>query len=80
MFLFGNNLEGTIPTEIGTITSLDWLMLEENLFTGTIPNVFNQMINLDTLYLDDNLLTGTIIIVVMTYPSPLKMFRLVETV
>jgi hypothetical protein len=37
LYLSGNNLNGTIPTEIGLMTSLKWLELGGNEFTGTVP-------------------------------------------
>ncbi|CAB9502276.1 leucine Rich Repeat [Seminavis robusta] len=51
------DLEGTLPTWLGELTSLESLMLSNDLFTGPLPNMTN-LVNLTHLYLDDNLLLG----------------------
>ena len=37
MNLYDNNLTGSIPSEIGNLTNLDELFLNNNQFTGEIP-------------------------------------------
>ena len=54
-----NNLTGTIPSEVGKLTSLDSISLENNKLTGTIPD-FSGLTNLDSLELENNELTGDI--------------------
>jgi Leucine-rich repeat (LRR) protein len=49
---YGNNLTGSIPTTIGSLSeSLTILDLSENDFTGTIPDAINYMPFLETLSL-----------------------------
>jgi len=49
---YGNNLTGSIPTTIGSLSeSLTILDLSENDFTGTIPDAINYMPSLETLSL-----------------------------
>jgi len=54
------NLEGMIPTEIGSMTSLKELNLAKNYLSGTIPTDIGKLLNLATLLLDNNQFTGSI--------------------
>ena len=56
----GNNLTGTIPSELGNLDSLVFLNLHENQLTGPIPPELGNCTNLWELWLNDNQLTGTI--------------------
>ena len=56
----GNNLVGTIPDELGTLTSLTQLNLGGNKLSGTIPSSLNTLTNLKYVQLNDNMLEGTI--------------------
>ena len=58
--LRGNNLTGSIPPEIGQLSSLDWLMLDANNLTGSIPAEIGNLPLLRDLFLAYNNLTGTI--------------------
>ena len=53
-------LEGTIPTQLGSLTDLRTLNLRSNRLTGTIPTQLGNLINLQTLNLQSNRLTGSI--------------------
>ncbi len=55
-----NNLSGTIPADLGQLTSLQFLDLDTNQLTGPIPVELSQLVNLEYLYLNGNQLTGTI--------------------
>ncbi|MBC6476995.1 MAG: putative Ig domain-containing protein [Hormoscilla sp. GM7CHS1pb] len=55
-----NNLVGTIPPELGGISSLQHLNLINNSLTGTIPSELGGLISLTSLRLHNNDLTGTI--------------------
>ena len=55
-----NNLVGTIPGEIGYLTGLTQLMLEDGGLFGTIPSTIGQLKNLQVLDLDYNHLEGKI--------------------
>ena len=55
--LADNNLVGTLPDELGNLTSLTALTLNENQLTGEIPDLSASLVY---VYLGDNLLTGAI--------------------
>jgi hypothetical protein len=58
--LVNNGLSGTIPSELGDLTSLTFLRLSENQLSGTIPSELGSLTNLDHMSLADNQLSGTI--------------------
>ena len=60
LFLSRNGLSGQIPSQLGTLTNLEQLVLYENRLTGTIPLQLGTLTNLRTLSLGENQLTGTI--------------------
>ena len=55
----GNNLSGTLPASLGSLTSLTTLDLSDNRLSGTIPDL-GALTSLTTLKLGDNQLSGTI--------------------
>lgn len=58
--LRGNNLNGTISSEIGQLTTLQHLFLSENQIFGTIPREIYALTNLQALELHSNSLEGSI--------------------
>ncbi len=60
LYLYGNQLTGSIPPEIGNLGSLTYLSLHDNELTGSIPPEIGNLTNLTTLRLHNNQLTGTI--------------------
>jgi hypothetical protein len=56
----GNDLTGSIPTELGNLSNLTVLDLHGNELTGSIPSELGNLSNLTTLYLSINSLTGSI--------------------
>ncbi|KAG6634333.1 probable LRR receptor-like serine/threonine-protein kinase At1g53430 isoform X1 [Carya illinoinensis] len=58
--LLGNRLSGTIPKEIGDITSLEQLVLEDNQLSGPLPESLGKLSNLKRLVLSANDFNGTI--------------------
>ena len=54
-----NNLVGTLPSELRSLTSLTSLMLSENKLSGNIPNL-SGLSQLEHLDLGDNQLNGTL--------------------
>jgi len=58
--LVTNNLDGSIPEEIGYIESLQRIELGSNQLVGPIPQTFSRLYELRTLSVSDNQLTGEI--------------------
>ena len=59
IMLPGNNLQGSIPAELGNITGLNWLDLSDNRLVGEIPPQLADS-GLGQLVLRNNALTGPI--------------------
>ncbi|MEN8249449.1 MAG: gliding motility-associated C-terminal domain-containing protein [Bacteroidota bacterium] len=55
-----NNLVGTIPADLGNLTSLTSLSLTGNQLSGSIPPELGALANLSSLNLNDNQLSGSI--------------------
>ena len=55
-----NELNGTIPSELGSLTNLETLRLSDNQLRGTIPPELGNLTNLEVLNLFENRLSGTI--------------------
>eukprot|EP00592_Proboscia_alata_P012311 CAMPEP_0194387444 /NCGR_PEP_ID=MMETSP0174-20130528/92377_1 /TAXON_ID=216777 /ORGANISM="Proboscia alata, Strain PI-D3" /LENGTH=591 /DNA_ID=CAMNT_0039177639 /DNA_START=78 /DNA_END=1850 /DNA_ORIENTATION=+ len=53
-------LEGTLPSEIGYLTDLEYLELKDNLLTGTIPSTIGSLNKLKYLDISRNQLGGKI--------------------
>ena len=60
LYLYVNQLSGTIPPELGNLSTLTRLRLNDNQLTGTVPPELGKLGNLNWLYLNSNQLTGTI--------------------
>ena len=60
MPLFDTELTGSIPPEVGNLSSLAGLPLFDNELTGSIPPEVGNLSNLAALLLFDNELTGSI--------------------
>ncbi len=58
--LHNNNLQGVLPSEIGTLLKLRELNLESNNISGSIPESIGNLINLVDLELWENDLSGSI--------------------
>ena len=58
--LNNNKLTGTIPTQIGNLTSLERLYLYGNELTGSIPTEIGKLTSLLLLRLENNYLRGEI--------------------
>ncbi|KAJ0986381.1 hypothetical protein J5N97_004737 [Dioscorea zingiberensis] len=56
--LLGNRISGSIPEELGNITTLNVLVLEDNLLQGSVPSSLGKLRNLEQLLLSANNLTG----------------------
>ena len=55
-----NNLTGSIPPELGSLTHLTSLRIQDNELTGPIPPELGALVNLTNLELSRNALTGRI--------------------
>ncbi|XP_075671414.1 receptor-like kinase TMK4 isoform X2 [Castanea sativa] len=51
--LIAQSLSGTLPSDLGTLTRLEILSLQQNSFSGPIPS-FANLTSLQLLYLDNN--------------------------
>ncbi len=58
--LSGNNLNGTIPPQLGNLANLQQLGLHTNQLSGAIPPELGNLANLQGLYLAHNQLSGMI--------------------
>jgi hypothetical protein len=58
--LSDNNLSGSIPPELGSLTNLGSLCLDSNQLNGSIPPQLGGLNNLETLFLHFNQLNGSI--------------------
>mmetsp|Transcript_20496 Transcript_20496/g.38674 ORF Transcript_20496/g.38674 Transcript_20496/m.38674 type:complete len:931 (-) Transcript_20496:1534-4326(-) len=56
--LNSNRLDGTMPLEVGYVTSLEQIHLWGNNLVGNIPSTLSRLVKLHTLYLDNNHLDG----------------------
>jgi len=60
LYLNNNNLNGTIPSQIGSLTQVQRVKLNNNNLSGKIPSEIGSLTNMDWLYLEHNMLTGDI--------------------
>ena len=60
LYLHNNQLTGSIPPELGSLSTLTSLYLHNNQLTGSIPQSVIDLPNLTALWLFNNLLTGLI--------------------
>ena len=60
LFLQRRGLNGTIPSALGDVSSLEWLYLHGNDLTGSIPAELAELSSLTRLYLNHNELSGAI--------------------
>ncbi|CAI9772395.1 unnamed protein product [Fraxinus pennsylvanica] len=58
LLLDHNQLEGSIPSTIGLVQTLEVLRLDQNILTGSVPSSLNQLTNVNELNLAHNMLTG----------------------
>jgi len=58
--LVDNGMKGSIPTEMGLLTSMKILQLDANELTSTIPFQFSALKNLEGIHMSHNELTGPV--------------------
>ena len=55
-----SSIHGTLPAELGNLSALEGLLLDNNILIGDIPTELGNLTNLTDLYLHKNKLTSTI--------------------
>ena len=60
VYLMKNNLDGTLPASLGTLTALASLYVDQNKITGTLPDTLQHLTDLENLQASDNRLEGTL--------------------
>ena len=58
--LYQDSLSGQIPSSLGNLNFLDWIILSKNNLTGSIPNSIGKLTKIESLILSDNNLSGPI--------------------
>ncbi|KAF3967072.1 hypothetical protein CMV_008886 [Castanea mollissima] len=58
--LIGNRLTGSIPKELGNISTLKSLTLESNMLSGSLPKELGNLINIERLHFTSNYFTGEV--------------------
>uniref|UniRef100_M8B787 Protein STRUBBELIG-RECEPTOR FAMILY 3 n=1 Tax=Aegilops tauschii TaxID=37682 RepID=M8B787_AEGTA len=59
-FLSGNQLSGSLPSTLSTLTLLTDMSLSSNHLSGEIPDVFSALTGLINLHIQDNQISGTL--------------------
>ncbi len=73
-----NELSGSIPGELGSLISLEWLALQGNKLTGSIPLELGELAGLEELNVSGNALAGPIPRE-LTQLSSLRVFLFADT-
>jgi len=60
LYLTQNGLKGELPTSIGDLKELSYLILDYNKLTGELPETIGGLTKLESISLPNNQLTGTI--------------------
>jgi Leucine-rich repeat (LRR) protein len=60
LYLDGNKLNGSLPTEFGNLASLELLYLDDNLLNGTVPSELGNLNRIVELSLSNNKFSGTL--------------------
>ena len=59
IFLY-NGMSGTLPSEYGSLSKLQYLNLNANSLSGALPSELGSLSNLQSIYLGGNDLNGTV--------------------
>ena len=60
LYLQEKELNGSLPIELGSLSSLEWLYLHDNDLSGEIPSELGRLTKLQRLFLYDNELGGPV--------------------
>ena len=71
-YIWGNSISGPLPSELGMMTKLTFLVLNNNYLFGSVPSDLGRMENLTSLYLNSNVFSGLL-------PSELGMMTKMNT-
>ncbi|MCL7047052.1 hypothetical protein MKW94_013237, partial [Papaver nudicaule] len=55
-----NNLSGSLPPQLGSLTNLDQIYIDSAGVGGDIPQTFANLVNMVTMWASDNAFTGKI--------------------
>lgn len=69
LYINFNLFSGTLPSEIGRLTSLKHFYALDNDFSGTIPSEVKSMMSLEDMVIADNLISGTIPLLFSSLPN-----------
>ncbi|XP_052140620.1 receptor-like protein EIX2 [Oryza glaberrima] len=64
-----SGLQGSIPDEVGNMTSIIMLHLHDNKLTGTIPATFRNLCKLEELWLSTNNINGPVAVLFERLPA-----------
>uniref|UniRef100_A0A0E0FP81 non-specific serine/threonine protein kinase n=1 Tax=Oryza nivara TaxID=4536 RepID=A0A0E0FP81_ORYNI len=71
-----SGLQGSIPDEVGNMTSIIMLHLHDNKLTGTIPATFRNLCKLEELWLSTNNINGPVAVLFERLPARKNMQEL----
>uniref|UniRef100_A0A7N2MVJ3 Uncharacterized protein n=1 Tax=Quercus lobata TaxID=97700 RepID=A0A7N2MVJ3_QUELO len=80
LYLWGNILEGIIPSSISNASMLTKIELDSNCFSGTIPNTLGNLWCLENLILENNFLARESSSLELSFLSPLTNCSLISIV
>src|SRR5687767_13504687 len=58
--LYGNNLDGTVPSDLRKLTAVKSLQLSDNNLRGSLPSQFSELSQIELIFFHRNQLTGTL--------------------
>lgn len=70
----GNNIRGPFPTELGLLSSLLYLELDQNFISGQLPSEIGNLRLIREFHINDNSMTGTIPSTVSNWARAFKLY------
>jgi hypothetical protein len=74
LWLYGNQLTGPIPTQLGNISTLRQMIFESNMLTSTLPATLTNLTLLQILDVSSNLIEGDLNLFAALQPTDLALF------